>query len=159
MRKNEKKIRVIVLRDVVAQSMPIQNRKSKMKIEMKKNRALIGGWFKHVPLRFLGSEKIHDLQPYRRCNSQTQKPYYTNASDVPRSLQSRVSTIQTVVLTADVFQLFITCFNRRCNSQTPYFNWNIAQARPMSVSDVSRSLLLSFNHPSVVLTADVFKIL
>ena len=29
---------------------------------------------------------------------------------------------------------------RRCNSQTPYFNWNIAQARPMSVSDVSRSL-------------------
>ena len=28
----------------------------------------------------------------------------------------------------------------RCNSQTPYFNWNIAQARPMSVSDVSRSL-------------------
>ena len=28
-------------------------------------------------------------------------------SDVPRSLQSRVSTIQTVVLTADVFQLFI----------------------------------------------------
>ena len=29
---------------------------------------------------------------------------------------------------------------RRCNSQTPYFNWNTAQARPMSVSDVSRSL-------------------
>ena len=28
---------------------------------------------------------------------------------------------------------------RRCNS-TPYPNWNIAQARPMSVSDVSRSL-------------------
>ena len=27
-----------------------------------------------------------------------------------------------------------------CNSQTPYFNWNIAQARPMNVSDVSRSL-------------------
>ena len=24
---------------------------------MKKNRALIGAWFKHVPLRFLGSEK------------------------------------------------------------------------------------------------------
>ena len=33
------------------------------------------------------------------------KPYYTNASDVPRSLQSWASTIQTVVLTADVFQL------------------------------------------------------
>ena len=30
----------------------------------------------------------------------------TNVSDVPRSLQSRVSTIQTVALTADVFQLF-----------------------------------------------------
>ena len=29
---------------------------------------------------------------------------------------------------------------RRCNSQTPYFNWNIAQACAMSVSDVSRSL-------------------
>ena len=28
---------------------------------------------------------------------------------------------------------------RRCNSQTPYFNWNIAQTRPMSVSDVTRS--------------------
>ena len=36
-----------------------------------------------------------------------QKPYYTNMSDVPRSLQSWVSTIHTVVLTADVFQLFI----------------------------------------------------
>ena len=33
--------------------------------------------------------------------------YCTNVSDVPRSLQSGVSTIQTVVLTADVFQLFI----------------------------------------------------
>ena len=40
-----------------------QNRKSKMEIEMKKNRALIGAWFKHVPLRFLGSEEIHDLHP------------------------------------------------------------------------------------------------
>ena len=29
---------------------------------------------------------------------------------------------------------------RRRNSQTPYFNWNIAQARPLRVSDVSRSL-------------------
>ena len=34
-------------------------------------------------------------------------PYYANVSDVPRSLQSRVSTIQTVVLTADVFQFLI----------------------------------------------------
>ena len=39
---------------------------------------------------------------YRRFRSQ--KPYYTNASSVPRSLQSWVSTIQTAVLTADVFQ-------------------------------------------------------
>ena len=30
-----------------------------------------------------------------------------NVSEVPRSLQSCVTTIQTVVLTADVFQLFI----------------------------------------------------
>ena len=29
---------------------------------------------------------------------------------------------------------------RRCNSQPPYYKWNIAQARPMSVSYVSRSL-------------------
>ena len=32
-------------------------------MERKINRALIGAWFKQVPLRFLGSEKIHDLQP------------------------------------------------------------------------------------------------
>ena len=31
---------------------------------------------------------------------------YRHVSDVPRSLQSRFSTIQTVVLTADVLQLF-----------------------------------------------------
>ena len=30
--------------------------------------------------------------------------------------------------------------NRRFNSQTPYYEWNMAQARPMSVSEVSRSL-------------------
>ena len=41
------------------------------------------------------------------CKFSSQKPYYTNVYDVPRSLQSWVSTIQTVVLTADVFQLFI----------------------------------------------------
>ena len=34
-------------------------------------------------------------------------PHYTNVSDVPRSLQRWVSTIQTVVPTADVFQLFL----------------------------------------------------
>ena len=32
---------------------------------------------------------------------------YSNVSDVPRSWQSWASTIQTVVLTADVFPLFI----------------------------------------------------
>jgi len=37
----------------------------------------------------------------------SQKPYCTNASDVPRSLQSGVLTIQTVVLTAGVFHPFI----------------------------------------------------
>ena len=43
-----------------------------------------------------------------------QKPYYTNVSDVPRSLQSWVWTIHTVVLTADVFQLFTkTKWNRQ----------------------------------------------
>ena len=35
-------------------------------------------------------------------------------SDVPRSLQSWVSTIQTVVLTADVFQLFIKYTLENC---------------------------------------------
>ena len=39
-----------------------QNRQSKMKIEIK-NRALIGAWLKHVPLRFLCSDKINDFQP------------------------------------------------------------------------------------------------
>ena len=50
--------------------------------------------------------KIENYYPYRRFSSQ--KPYHTNVSDVPRSLQSGVSTIQTVVLTADVFQLSLS---------------------------------------------------
>ena len=45
--------------------------------------------------------------------SRPQKPAYTNVSDVPRSLRSWVSTIQTVVLTADDFQLFIKCFRNK----------------------------------------------
>ena len=49
--------------------------------------------------------KTEHQQSYRTFSPQ--KPYYTNVSDVPRSLQSWVSPIQTVVLTADVFQLFI----------------------------------------------------
>ena len=48
---------------------------------------------------------------------------------------------------------------RRCNSLTPCFNWNIAQARPMNVSDVSRSLQSWVSTiQSVVLTADVFQL-
>ena len=38
-------------------------------------------------------------------------------SDVPRSLQSWVSTIHTVVLTADVFQLFIKYYPTRIGKQ------------------------------------------
>ena len=43
---------------------------------MKINGALIGTWFKHVPLRFLGSEKIHDLLPItkiKKLNAETRK--------------------------------------------------------------------------------------
>ena len=36
---------------------------SKSKIEIIINKALIGLWPKHVPLRFLGFEKMNDLQP------------------------------------------------------------------------------------------------
>ena len=49
---------------------------------------------------------------------------------------------------------------RRCNSQTPYctyMSWNKAQARPMSVLRTTQLAKLSFNHPSVVLTVDVFQ--
>ena len=38
-----------------------QNRNRKPKIEMILNKALIGPCSKHVPLRFLGSEKMNDL--------------------------------------------------------------------------------------------------
>ena len=60
-----------------------------------------------------------------------QKPYYTNVSDVPRSSQSWVSTIQTVVLTADVFQLFIK--NR----------WSTSNERVWCTTQLAK---LSFNH-------------
>ena len=30
---------------------------------MKKNRAVIGAWFKHIPLGFFCCEKINDFQP------------------------------------------------------------------------------------------------
>ena len=41
----------------------VSKQNGKKKSTKKKNRALIGAWFKHVPLCFSGSEKIHDLQP------------------------------------------------------------------------------------------------
>ena len=41
-------------------------------------------------------------------------------SDVPRSLQNRVSTIHTVVLTADVFQLFIKSDAANCRRRLMY---------------------------------------
>ena len=37
---------------------------------MKINRALIGAWFKHAPLCFLGSEKLHDLQAIAKIKQQ-----------------------------------------------------------------------------------------
>ena len=66
----------------------------------------------HRPLSFIrikhrtrANDILCKTESYRTFSPQ--KPYYTNVSDVPRSLQSLVSTIQTVVLTADVCQLFI----------------------------------------------------
>ena len=47
-------------------------------------------------------------------------------------------------LIADLFLFFrgteYQQLYRRCNSQTPYYKWNISQARPMNASDVTRSL-------------------
>ena len=47
-----------------------QNRKSKIKIEMKKHRALTGAWFKNVPLRSSCSEEINEFQPIANCQIQ-----------------------------------------------------------------------------------------
>ena len=47
--------------------------------------------------------------------------------------------------------------NRRCNSQTAYYKWNMAQARPLSVLHTTQFAKFSFNHPSVVLTPHVFQ--
>ena len=38
---------------------------------------------------------------------------------------------------------------RRCTSQTPYYKWNIVQARPMSASDASRSLQKVESQPPI----------
>ena len=45
------------------ESVSKQNRNRTSKIEVIINKALIGPWAKLVPLRFLGSEKMNDLQP------------------------------------------------------------------------------------------------
>ena len=49
-----------------------------------------------------------EFQPFKRLYSQL-----TFFNFLPRSLQSWVSTIHTVVLTADVFQLFIKTFYKK----------------------------------------------
>ena len=58
----------------------------------------------------------------------------TNVSDVPRSLQSWVSTIQTVVLTADVFQhaRTIICVNVWCTTQLAKLSSNHSHGRTHS---------------------------
>ena len=71
---------------------------------------------------------------YRRFSSQ--KPYNTNVSDVPRSLQSWVSTIQTVVLIADVFQLFKKMKNVSCE----YDRW-VVETQLYKLRDTSDTLI------------------
>ena len=67
------------------------------------------------------------------------KPYYANASDVPRSLQSLVSTIQTVVLTADVFQLFIKYVRCELDRLSGWLTTQLCEVRGMSAARVLRS--------------------
>ena len=55
---------VFVLVRACPNRIEIENRTMK-----KKNRALMVSWFKHVPLRFLGSEKIHRLQPIAKIKT------------------------------------------------------------------------------------------
>ena len=70
--------------------------------------------------------------------------YYTNMSDVPRSLQSWVSTINTVVLTADVFQLFIKTFHTIsvCSTpegqHTPWYPVSVLILRQRDTSSVAK---------------------
>ena len=90
-----------------------------------------------------------------------QKPYYTNTSDVPRSLQSWVSTIHTVVLTADVFQLLyhaackvefqpftrsysqLTFFVRACSMFYPYEGYR--SVTPLDAARVNRTISITIN--------------
>ena len=93
---------------------------------------------------------------YRKFSSQ--KPYYTNASDVPRSLQSWVSTIQSVVLTADVFQLFPTEINVYGSIST----WNRSSfSQPKRIRDVRRCAhelgrRPSYNYPFAQLKGRIY---
>ena len=65
----------------------IENRKTKMKI----NRAPIGAWFKHVPLRSLGYEKMRHLQPIAKIKK-------LSAENRKRKSKARTATIQRVLL-------------------------------------------------------------
>ena len=58
-------------------------------METKVNRALVGPWFKHVPLRFLGSEKKQDLQPIAQLKKLSAESRKANGK--PEQQQSSVS--------------------------------------------------------------------
>ena len=64
----------------------IENRKTKMKI----NRAPIGAWFKHVPLRSLGYEKMRHLQPIAKIKKLS--------AEIEEQIKARTATIQRVLL-------------------------------------------------------------
>ena len=63
----------------------IENRKTKMKI----NRAPIGAWFKHVPLRSLGYEKMRHLQPIAKIKKLS--------AEIEEQIKARTATIQRVL--------------------------------------------------------------
>ena len=69
-----------------------QDRKSKMEIEIKKkNRALIGSWFKHAPLRFLGSKK--NTRSTIDCQNQKVERWKSKSNS-----KARTATIRLVLL-------------------------------------------------------------
>ena len=67
----------------------IEHRTSK--IEMRINSALIGPWPKHILVRFIGSEKLNDLQP----NAETKK---VDGWKSKSKSKTRTATIQRVLL-------------------------------------------------------------
>ena len=92
---------------------------------------------------------IYYVQSYRRFSSQKtyytnvyDVPYYTNVYDVPRSLQSWVLTIQTVVLTADVFQLFI----KKCMLCSSVQCIRVAGVRMLCLSQLDFCSLVTCDH-------------